>query len=121
MRHAYQAFPPLVGQHQHGAWLGLGREPMGVGGGISEDGRMSTGLMTPEDLVKVTHKKRYSAQAKWFKAQYGVDVPQRTDGSIVLTWETLDALAEAKLGIRAADRRIDASPDRPPIHVLRKA
>ncbi|WP_063902184.1 DUF4224 domain-containing protein [Burkholderia stagnalis] len=83
---------------------------------------MSIGLMTPADLEQVSGKKRYSAQAKWFKAQFDVDVPQRADGSIVLTWETFTALGEAKLGLRKADQvTTTRTDDRPPVYLLRKA
>lgn len=82
---------------------------------------MSTGLMTAADLEQASGKKRYSAQAAWFKAQFGVDVPRRADGSIALTWETFRVLTEAKLGLRTADARAEASQDRPPIYAVGKA
>ncbi|RQS84386.1 MULTISPECIES: DUF4224 domain-containing protein [Burkholderia cepacia complex] len=82
---------------------------------------MSTGLMTAADLEQVSGKKRYSAQAAWFKAQFGVDVPRRHDGSIALTWETFHVLTEAKLGLRAAEARVEVSMERPPIYAVGKA
>ncbi|MBR7929451.1 DUF4224 domain-containing protein [Burkholderia ambifaria] len=82
---------------------------------------MSTGLMTAADLEQASGKKRYSAQAAWFKAQFGVDVPRRDDGSIALTWETFRLLAEAKLGLRTTEARAEAVFERPPIYAVGKA
>ncbi|WP_175777471.1 DUF4224 domain-containing protein [Burkholderia anthina] len=77
---------------------------------------MSTGLMTAADLEQATGKKRYGAQAAWFKAQFNVEVPRRDDGSIALTWETFRLLAEAKLGLRTAEARAEAVFERPRIY-----
>ena len=82
---------------------------------------MSIGLMTAADLKEVSGKTRYTAQAAWFKAQFGVDVPRRDDGSIALTWETFQVLTEAKLGLRAAEKRTEAIQERPPIYAVGKA
>lgn len=56
-------------------------------------------LMTPADIEAVTGMKRYSKQAAWFKVQFGVDVPRRADGSVVLTWATYEAMGARKAGI----------------------
>ncbi|KVO11766.1 DUF4224 domain-containing protein [Burkholderia ubonensis] len=77
---------------------------------------MSIGLMTPADLEQVSGKKRYSAQASWFRDQFGVDVPRRADGSIALTWEAFRMLTEKKLGLLAADSRVEPVFERPPIY-----
>ncbi|WP_196483710.1 DUF4224 domain-containing protein [Burkholderia diffusa] len=82
---------------------------------------MSTGLMTAADLEQASGKKRYSAQAAWFKAQFGVEVPRRDDGSIALTWETFRALTDAKLGLRTAEARTEVIQERPPIYAVGKA
>lgn len=56
-------------------------------------------LMTPQDLIEVTGKTRYSKQAAWFKARFNIDVTQRGDGSIVLAWATYLALDAKKSGL----------------------
>lgn len=56
-------------------------------------------LMTPQDLIEVTGKTRYSKQVAWFKARFNIDVTQRDDGSIVLAWATYLALDAKKSGL----------------------
>ncbi|MFM0141806.1 DUF4224 domain-containing protein [Paraburkholderia sp. RL18-085-BIA-A] len=60
---------------------------------------MASRLMSPADLVEITGKRRYSKQAEWFKAQFGVTVTQRDDRSVVMTWATYEALAAQKVGL----------------------
>ncbi|HVW53016.1 MAG TPA: DUF4224 domain-containing protein [Trinickia sp.] len=71
-------------------------------------------LLSPEDLVSVTGAKRYSKQAAWFKHEFGADVPQRVNGSLVMTWETFAALERRKYGLAptsAARPRVDLCYD----------
>ncbi|PRG40433.1 DUF4224 domain-containing protein [Burkholderia multivorans] len=83
---------------------------------------MSERLMDAADLVRLTGLKRYSKQAEWFKAQFGVEVPRRADGSIALTWETFRVLTEAKLGLRKSEQAPAArNTERPPVYLLKKA
>lgn len=60
---------------------------------------MTDRLMTPADLVAITGKKRYAKQAEWFKGQFGINVTQRDDHSVVMTWATYEALAAKKAGL----------------------
>ena len=78
---------------------------------------MSGLLMTPEDLARVTGKKRYSKQAEWFKQTFGVDVVRCGDGSIVMTWATFQGLQDRRAGL-ISDQQ---STGRPPVYLLRKA
>jgi hypothetical protein len=59
---------------------------------------MMARLMTPDDLLDVTGRKRHSAQARWFRQQFSIDVAQRANGSIVMTWETFEAVQARKAG-----------------------
>jgi hypothetical protein len=58
--------------------------------------------MSPTDLIEITGKRRYSKQAEWFKAQFGITVTQRDDRSVVMMWATYEALAARKVGIQPA-------------------
>jgi hypothetical protein len=60
---------------------------------------MTDHLMTAEDLVRVTGKKRYSKQAEWFREQLGINVVRCGDGSPVITWTTFEALLAKKAGL----------------------
>lgn len=56
-------------------------------------------LLTPAALKRITGYTRYSRQAEWFKHEYGIDVTQRANHSIVLTWATYEALSAKKAGV----------------------
>ncbi|WP_429474693.1 DUF4224 domain-containing protein [Paraburkholderia atlantica] len=58
-------------------------------------------MMTSDQLVDITGKRRFSKQAEWFKANYGVDVVRRDDGSVVMLWATFQALDARKAGLGA--------------------
>lgn len=60
---------------------------------------MPPGLIHYEDLVAITGRKMPSAQARWFKTEFGVDVPQRTDRKVILSWAMFEALQAQKLGL----------------------
>jgi hypothetical protein len=74
--------------------------------------------MTADDLERVTGKKRYSKQAEWFREQFNIDVVRCSDGSLIVTWATFQALQDRRAGINAGDTQTDV---RPPVHLLRKA
>ena len=63
---------------------------------------MAPQLMSEADLEDVTHLKRYSKQAEWFRRTFGVDVVRRDDGSIVMTWATYEALNAKRAGVLPA-------------------
>ncbi|WP_322065872.1 DUF4224 domain-containing protein [Burkholderia ubonensis] len=77
---------------------------------------MSNDILTAGELEQITGKKRYSAQANWFKAQFGVDVPRRADGSIVMTKDTFEKLLQKRLGIAITQTEPEDLP-RPPIYL----
>jgi len=76
--------------------------------------------MSERDLEEVTHKKRSSAQVRWFKRQFGIDPVLRGDGTIVLTWATFEALQARKAGLMT-DAAPGAASLRPPVYSMRKA
>ncbi len=61
---------------------------------------ISDRLMTADDLLRVTGKKRYSKQAEWFREQFGINVVRCGDGSPIITWTTFEALLAKKAGLR---------------------
>ncbi|QCP50197.1 DUF4224 domain-containing protein [Trinickia violacea] len=63
---------------------------------------MSEHLMDAADLERVTGKKRYSKQAEWFKASFGIDVVRCADGTLIMTWAQFDALLAKKSGTAPA-------------------
>lgn len=60
---------------------------------------MNARLMSDEDLVRVTGKRRYTKQAEWFAAQFGISVSRAADGKLVMTWATFEALNAKKAGV----------------------
>lgn len=60
---------------------------------------MNNPMMTSEQLVEITGKRRFSKQAEWFKANYSIDVVRRDDGSVVMLWSTFEALNARKVGL----------------------
>ncbi|PQV51830.1 DUF4224 domain-containing protein [Paraburkholderia sp. BL21I4N1] len=70
---------------------------------------MNARLMSDEDLVHVTGKKRYSKQADWFKAEFGISVTRNADGKLVMTWATYEALAAKKAGVAGDGARVRAT------------
>jgi len=77
---------------------------------------MNERLLSPEDLVRITHAKRYSKQRRWFKEQFGIDVVCRDNGSVVMAWATFEGLLQKKYGlqldpIKAPERRVDLCYD----------
>lgn len=78
---------------------------------------MSNDILTAEELEQITGKKRYSGQAGWFKAQFGVDVPRRGDGSVVMTKDTFEKLLQKRLGIAITQTEPEDLP-RPPIYAV---
>jgi hypothetical protein len=60
---------------------------------------MSDRLMAPEDLERVTGKKRYSKQAEWFKNRYGFTPVTCGDGTLIVTWATFEALDKRTAGL----------------------
>lgn len=78
---------------------------------------MDSRLLSDDDLVQITGKKRCSIQVAWFKKQFGIDVVTRANGHIIMTWATFEALLAQKAGLRPDD----SPPSRPPIYPIRKA
>jgi hypothetical protein len=74
---------------------------------------MTIELMTSADIERVTGKKRYSKQVAWFREQFGVTVAQRSDGSPVMTWNTLEALIAKCAGVAIPSTPL--IPERPPL------
>ncbi|MEB2511270.1 DUF4224 domain-containing protein [Burkholderia multivorans] len=60
---------------------------------------MSERLMNADDLVRVTGKKRYSKQAEWFKATFGIEVVTAANGAVIMTWSTFESLQAKKAGL----------------------
>jgi hypothetical protein len=59
-------------------------------------------LITEDELVRVTGKRRHSKQAEWFKLTFGVDVVRAGDGKLIVTWQTFEALNAKKNGLGAS-------------------
>lgn len=72
-------------------------------------------LLSAEELEEVTGKKRASAQASWFKQNFGVEPVRRGDGTVVMTAETLEALMRKRMGI-PAPATPDSIRERPPVY-----
>lgn len=60
---------------------------------------MDTRLMSDDDLVDVTGKKRRSAQVAWFERHFGLTPVTRADGRIILTWAAFEALQAKRAGV----------------------
>lgn len=60
---------------------------------------MTARLMTPADLAIVTGKKRYTKQADWFKATFGIDVATAANGAVIMAWSTFESLQAKKAGL----------------------
>lgn len=60
---------------------------------------VSDRLLSPEDLIRVTGKKRYGKQAEWFKATFGIDVVTAANGAVIITWSTFESLQAKKAGL----------------------
>lgn len=58
--------------------------------------------MSDDDLVRVTGKKRYTKQAEWFKAEFGIEATRASDGKLSITWVQYDALLARKNGTAGA-------------------
>ncbi|WP_083254182.1 DUF4224 domain-containing protein [Pandoraea sp. ISTKB] len=78
---------------------------------------MNSRLISDEDLVEITGKKRCSTQVAWFKQQFGIDVVTRANGHIIMTWATFEALSAKKAGVLSSS----APPARPTLHSARRA
>ncbi|MDR5772111.1 MULTISPECIES: DUF4224 domain-containing protein [unclassified Caballeronia] len=59
-------------------------------------------LMTEDELVQITGKRRRNKQAEWFKLTFGVDVVRSADGRLIVTWQTFEALSARKNGLGTA-------------------
>ncbi|WAL80998.1 DUF4224 domain-containing protein [Pandoraea sp. XJJ-1] len=79
--------------------------------------KMDSRLISDDDLVQITGKKRCSAQAAWFKKELGVEVTRRSNGHVIMTWATFEALQAKKAGVLPGS----AATTRPAIHPIRKA
>jgi hypothetical protein len=70
---------------------------------------MNARLMSDEDLVRVTGKRRYTKQAEWFKAEFGIAVTRASDGKLVMPWATYEALSAKKAGVAGEGARVRAT------------
>ncbi|CAB3730327.1 DUF4224 domain-containing protein [Paraburkholderia rhynchosiae] len=80
---------------------------------------MDTRLMSDQDLIDVTGKKRHSAQAAWFERHFGITPVQRADGRIILTWAAFEGLQAKRAGVGPATS--SANTERPPLMPIRRA
>lgn len=76
-------------------------------------------LLLAQELEEITGKKRSSAQANWFKANFGVEVVRRAEGTVVITADALEALMRKRMGIRMPGAQ-DFPRERPPVYSVRK-
>lgn len=60
---------------------------------------MNDRLMSPADLIEVTGKTRYTAQAEWFKRTFGCEPARGAGGRLIVTWATFEALSAKKNGL----------------------
>lgn len=80
---------------------------------------MDTRLMSEQDLIDVTGKRRPSAQVEWFKQHFGVTPVQRADKRIILTWAAFEGLQAKRAGVAPATD--SANTGRPPLMPIRRA
>lgn len=80
---------------------------------------MDARLMSEQDLIDVTGKKRHSAQAAWFLRHFGVTPVQSAAGRIILTWAAFEGLQAKRAGVGLPPN--GTSGTRPPIMPLRRA
>ncbi|CAG9259474.1 conserved hypothetical protein [Burkholderia diffusa] len=76
---------------------------------------MDTRLMSDDDLVDVTGKKRRSAQVAWFERHFGLTPVTRADGRIILTWAAFEALQAKRAGVLPNSTAPAARPQLMPI------
>ncbi|MFM0501861.1 DUF4224 domain-containing protein [Paraburkholderia caffeinilytica] len=60
---------------------------------------MSFEILSAEQLVQITGKKRKSAQVTWFQKNFGLEPVLRADGSILMTQATFEALLLKRMGL----------------------
>jgi hypothetical protein len=63
---------------------------------------MDPRLMSADDLIAVTDKKRYTAQMAWFKRTFDVEPARSAKGRPVITWATFEALQAKHMGVAPA-------------------
>lgn len=56
-------------------------------------------LLSPEELIEITGKTRYTAQAEWFRRELGVEPMRGAGGRLIVTWATFEALSAKKNGL----------------------
>ncbi len=59
--------------------------------------------LSREELLKITGRKLPSAQVRWFKNHYGVDIQHDEDGPII-TEEAFKALVMKQMGLYTKDQ-----------------
>ncbi|MBN3850140.1 DUF4224 domain-containing protein [Paraburkholderia sp. Ac-20342] len=74
---------------------------------------MSFEILSAEQLVQITGKKRKSAQVAWFKKNFGLEPVLRADGSILMTQSAFEALLLKRMGV--ADALTKPEAPRPPL------
>lgn len=72
--------------------------------------------VTPDRLREITGRHQPSAQARWFKRHFGVDVDYDRQGPII-TAAAFEALVMRKLGLAS----IQNTPLRPTVKLVRSA
>jgi hypothetical protein len=60
---------------------------------------MSFEILSPEQLEEITGKKRFSAQADWFRYSFNIDPVLRHDGSVVITQTVFEELLRKRMGV----------------------
>ncbi|KWO62647.1 DUF4224 domain-containing protein [Burkholderia territorii] len=79
---------------------------------------MNNRLLSEQDLIDVTGKKRHSAQVAWFKLHFGLTPVTRADGRIIITWSAFEGLQAKRAGIGLP---ASGSGERPQLVPLRRA
>lgn len=76
---------------------------------------MGSKLMTNDELVAVTGRKRYSKQVAWFREQFGVTLPCAVKGAPVITWAAFEALQAKRNGTGGS---VGMPPARPALRAI---
>ncbi|CAB3759432.1 DUF4224 domain-containing protein [Paraburkholderia solisilvae] len=70
-------------------------------------------LLSQEDLCRISGKSRHSAQKAWFRLHFGIEPVCRSDGSIVLTRDSFEALLAKRLNVLPATKQGESAKERP--------
>lgn len=73
------------------------------------------GLLTAEQLHKITGKKRSHCQQEWFRKEFSVSLPRNSE-RVIVSRQLFENLQAKRAGILQSD----VPADRPKIHSIRK-